>query len=398
MAEGSRTFRGAGEENERREDERQDQPATRAPPHRRPVARGTLAPWSKRARQLRRDEAILFSAPLGIEPRSPRGTQRGIRAPRDQDQGPSTRRFSQARARVANLPPGVRTPRRGDSRISRAAIADGRPTTPPRDPHGANDRRVQRRPRWGAPPPTRAAIPTRRPAAPPRATGRHANARRSAGTSASPRRSADRTRSASATPSTTTNGTRARAPEPPVVRPSRSPARASETTEHACFSSSSTRNVSSRRLFSPTRPPSSLHRRPRREKERLREAKRFLKRRRKDPHAALIPSAVADAAAAVTRLAPTRREREKHSVRDDAADPAPLTASQIAARKSSRVSRGRVGRRGDGGGDGGDGASTRIRRRGAPSSTRRGGEVGGVGADGDRTRGVDRETEGRGGE
>ena len=109
--------------------------------------------------------------------------------------------------------------------------------------------------------------------------------------------------------------------------------RTSETTEHACFSSSSTRNVSSRRLFSPTRPPSSLHRRPRREKERLREAKRFLKRRRKDPHAALIPSAVADAAAAVTRLAPTRREREKHSVRDDAADPAPLTASQIAARK-----------------------------------------------------------------
>ena len=50
VAEGSRTFRGAGEENERREDERQDQPATRAPPHRRPVARGTLAPWSKRAR------------------------------------------------------------------------------------------------------------------------------------------------------------------------------------------------------------------------------------------------------------------------------------------------------------------------------------------------------------
>ena len=138
MAEGSRTFRGAGEENERREDERQDQPATRAPPHRRPVARGTLAPWSKRARQLRRDEAILFilSAPLGIEPRSPR-PQRGIRAPRDQDQGPSTRRFSQARARVANLPPGVRTTRRGDSRSPRAAIADGRPTTPPRDPLGA---------------------------------------------------------------------------------------------------------------------------------------------------------------------------------------------------------------------------------------------------------------------
>ena len=337
MAEGSRTFRGAGEENERRKDERQDQPATRAPPHRRPVARGTLAPWSKRARQLRRDEAILFilfgASGNRAQVSRPCHNVGSARAPRDQDQGPSTRRFSQARARVANLPPGVRTPRRGDSRISRAAIADGRPTTPPRDPHGANDRRVQRRPRWGAPPPTRAAIPTRRPAAPPRATGRHANARRSAGTSASPRRSADRTRSASATPSTTTNGTRARAPEPPVVRPSRSPARASETTEHACFSSSSTRNVSSHRLFSPTRPPSSLHRRPRREKERLREAKRFLKRRRKDPHAALIPSAVADAAAAVTLLAPTRREREKHSDRDDAADPAPLTASQIAARK-----------------------------------------------------------------
>ena len=255
MAEGSRTFRGAGEENERREDERQDQPATRAP-HRRPVARGTLAPWSKRARQLRRDEAILFilSAPLGIEPRSPR-PQRGIRAPRDQDQGPSTRRFSQARARVANLPPGVRTPRRGDSRSPRAAIADGRPTTPPRDPLGANDRRVQRRPRWGAPSPTRAAIPTRRPAAPPRATGRHANARRSASTSASPRRSADRTRSASATPSTTTNGTRARAPEPPVVRPSRSPARARRLRNTRVFRhralETSPLTVSSHRLVPP---------------------------------------------------------------------------------------------------------------------------------------------------
>ena len=155
MAEGSRTFRGAGEENERRKDERQDQPATRAPPHRRPVARGTLAPWSKRARQLRRDEAILFilfgASGNRAQVSRPCHNVGSARAPRDQDQGPSTRRFSQARARVANLPPGVRTPRRGDSRISRAAIADGRPTTPPRDPHGANDRRVQRRPRWGAP-------------------------------------------------------------------------------------------------------------------------------------------------------------------------------------------------------------------------------------------------------
>ena len=362
---------------------------------------------------MRRDEAILFilSAPLGIEPRSPR-PQRGIRAPRDQDQGPSTRRFSQARARVANLPPGVRTPRRGDSRISRAAIADGRPTTPPRDPHGANDRRVQRRPRWGAPPPTRAAIPTRRPAAPPRATGRHANARRSAGTSASPRRSADRTRSASATPSTTTNGTRARASEPPVVRPSRSPARARRRNTREFFVIEHPKRLLSPSLLTDSSPllspPTSQTREgktPRGETfpqtptegpaRRAHSLRRRRRRRRRDS-----ARAYASRARKTFRSRRRRRPRAAHRVSDRRAksrrrarrrfrrgcDP---RAVRRAARKSSRVSRGRVGRRGGGGGDGGDGASTRIRRRGAPSSTRRGGEVGGVGAEGDRTRGVD---------
>ena len=170
------------------------------------------------------DEAILFilSAPLGIEPRSPR-PQRGIRAPRDQDQGPLlAASHRHARAWRAS---------RGFERLVEATLAvprgdRGRPADHPtaRPPRSERPPRPTS-PRWGTPPPTRAAIPTRRPAAPPRATGRHANAE-GAQAQAQVQEGAQIGQEARARRRRRRPTVRARAPRTPVVRPSRSPARA----------------------------------------------------------------------------------------------------------------------------------------------------------------------------
>ena len=302
---------GRGEENERRRTNARTNPR-RARRH--IVGRSRAGRClAQRARHQVTSETrpfFIFGA-TGNRAQVSTATTRDPRAARPRPRS-STRRFSQARA--------WRTSPRGFERLVEATLAvparrsrtAGRPphrATPGSDttaasnacrPRGALLRLEQRDSNSSSSSST--------------SRDRKARKRRhSASTSASPRRSADRTRSASAVD----DDQRARARAPPVSRSSvrRGPARARRRNTREFFVIEHPKFLSAR-LFTDSSPLPSLHRRPRREKERP--ARRNV-------------SSKADGRTRTPRSFRRRRRRRrdsarayasrarKHSVRDDVA-------------------------------------------------------------------------------